>query len=94
MYLCTKETKHNQKQNLCHFHVILIGGKVFQYMSRHVGVVDHDQDDDVEAVQEEVVDHLEVGGLGDHLTDTGLDVGHHQHASDGHHDAVLKDGDT
>ena len=63
-------------------------------MSCHVGVVDHDQDDDVEAVQEEVVDHLEVGGLGDHLTNTGLDVGHHQHAGDGHHDAVLKDGDT
>ena len=49
----------------------------------------HDQDDDVEAVEEEVVDHLEVWRLGDHVAHTGLDIGHHQHAGDGHHDAVL-----
>lgn len=55
----------------------------------HVGVDGHDEDDDVEGVQEPEVDHLEVGGLGHHLADAGLHRGNHQHARDGHHDAVL-----
>ena len=49
----------------------------------------HDQDDNVETVQEEVVDHFEVWCLGNHVPHTGLDIGHHQHAGDGYHDAVL-----
>lgn len=58
----------------------------FKYL---VGVVDHDKDDDIETVEKEVVNHLKVGGLGYHLPDTGLHVGHHQHAGDRHHHSVL-----
>ena len=58
-------------------------------MSTLVGVVDDDDDDNVKGVDEEVVYHLQVGGLGHHVVDTTLDVSNNQHTSDRHHDAVL-----
>ena len=57
---------------------------------RHlVGVIDNDQNDDVEGVDEKVVDHLQVGGLRHRVVDVGLHVGNDQHDRDGDHDPVL-----
>jgi len=52
-------------------------------------VVGNDNDDNVEGVDEEVVDHLEVGGLGHGVVDVGLHVCHDQHDRDRHHHSVL-----
>ena len=48
----------------------------------------HDDDHDVEGVQEPVVDHLQVGGLRHHLVDGGLDRGNNHHRRDGDHNPV------
>lgn len=50
----------------------------------------HNDDDDVERVHEPVVDHLEVGRLGHHLVDGGLDGGDDHHCGDGNHDSILE----
>ena len=49
----------------------------------------HNDDDDVEGVEEIDVDHLEVGRLGNHLANAGLHCGHDQQAGDANHDSVL-----
>ena len=56
----------------------------------HVGVDNHHHDDDVEGVEEPHVDHLDVGRLGNHLIDRGLDGGNHHHRGDGDHYSVLE----
>ena len=49
----------------------------------------HNDEDDVEGVEEIDVDHLEVGRLGNHLPDACLHGGHDQQAGDADHDSVL-----
>ena len=44
----------------------------------------------VEVVGEEVVDHLEVGGLGDNGVDADLHIGNDNHCGDGHPHAALQ----
>ena len=73
-----------------HCLVIFIGRENFLDVEGDVGVVDHDDDDDIEGVGEEVVDHLEIGCLGNHGIDAALDVGDDNHGCDGHHDSVLE----
>ena len=55
-------------------------------------MVNHDHNDNVEGIEEEVVDHLDVGGLGHVVVDGGLHVGNDQHHCDGHHNSVLQKG--
>ena len=72
-----------------HGKVVFIRSKLFHDVYRDVSVVDHDHHDDVEGVGEEVVNHLEIGGLGNHGVDAALDVGDDDHGGDGDHDSVL-----
>ena len=44
----------------------------------HVGVDAHDDDDDIEGVDEEHINHLEIGSLGHHLINGGLEGGNDQ----------------
>ena len=70
--------------------VVLVRGELLLDVDGDVGVVDHHHHDDVEGVGEEVVNHLQVGGLGHHRVDAALDVGNDDHGCDGDHDAVLE----
>ena len=70
--------------------VVLVRGELLLDVDGDVGVVDHHHHDYVEGVGEEVVNHLQVGGLGHHRVDAALDVGYDDHGGDGDHDAVLE----
>ena len=52
----------------------------------------HDDNHDVEGVEQPIVNHLEVGGLGHHLVDGGLNGGHHHHRRDRNHHPILEEG--
>jgi hypothetical protein len=54
-----------------------------------IGVVHHHQDYHIQGVQEEVVNHFEIGGFGNHLAHTGLDICHNKHAGYSDHDPIL-----
>ncbi len=52
----------------------------------------HDEDVDVEGVDEPDVDHLEVGRLRHQLVDRRLDRGENGHDRDRDHDSILEKG--
>ncbi len=52
----------------------------------------HDEDVDVEGVDEPDVDHLEVGRLRHQLVDRRLDCGENGHDRDRDHDSILEKG--
>ena len=56
----------------------------------HVGVDAHDDDDDIEGVDEEHINHLEIGSLGHHLINGGLEGGNDQHHRNGYHNTILQ----
>ena len=59
---------------LFHFCVIFVWCKLFSNMSGLIGVVHHHQDDHIQGVKEEVVNHFEVWSFGNHLAHAGLDI--------------------
>ena len=69
---------------------LLSGYRVPGNRAVHDGVDDHDDDQDVEGVEQPVVNHLVVCCLWDHFVDTGLNCSDNHHSSDCDHDAVLK----
>ena len=56
----------------------------------HVGVHPHDDNNNVEGVDEENINHLEIGSLGYHLINGGLEGGNDQHHRNGYHNTILQ----
>ena len=52
----------------------------------------HHHDDDVEGVEEPDIDHLDVGSLGDHFIDGGLNSCNNHHGGNCYHDPILEIG--
>ena len=68
---------------------LLVGGLVPRKVGVDDSVDDHNDDNDVEGVEQPVVNHLVVSRLWDHLDYGGLDCSHHHHDCDGNHDSIL-----